>query len=133
MSLSNFPFCIFFANYQNSLGHTDFLSTLFENSYSLASRLVLQNFFHSLIATVVRLFSSQYVFLNFVLWLTASLRSLAINPPAPPPQKKKNNIIVSVFSLLWSCHHSQENNNWFCTFHFFYIASLDKYLIQEEK
>ena len=59
----------------------------FENSYSLAFKLVLQNRFHGLSFTIVRLLSGQC---NFDLRLTASLRTLAIYklPPPPPPQKK---------------------------------------------
>ena len=44
-----------------------FFQTLFENSYSLAFKLDLQNNFYGLSYTFVRLFSGQCVFLNFVL------------------------------------------------------------------
>ena len=64
----------------------------FENSYSLAFKLVLQNRFHGLSFTIVRLLSGQCVFLNFNLRLTDSLRTMAIYK-LPPPQ-----IIISVFS-----------------------------------
>ena len=49
-------------------------------------------------------FSSQCVFLNFVLPLTASLRTMTINPPPPPPPPPPQKKSVSVFSLMWSGH-----------------------------
>ena len=62
------------------MGPPRFFTTLFENSF-LAFKLVLQNYFHGLASTVIRLFSGQCVFLNFVLWLTAILKTLANYPP----------------------------------------------------
>ena len=83
---------VLFRQLSELIGPHRFLSILFENSYSLAFKLVLQNNFHGLSSTVVRLFSSQCVFLNFVLRLTASLRTLAIYSIYIH--------IVSVFSLV---------------------------------
>ena len=99
-SLSEIPFCTFFANFLVSLGQSDFLSTLFENSYSLAFKLVLQNRLHGLSFTIVRLLSGQHVFLNFDQRLTASLRLLAIYklPPPPPPHQFKKKYIFALSS-----------------------------------
>ena len=69
-SLSDIPFV---DNFHVSKGQKDFLSTLFETSYSLAFKLVLQNHFHGLSSTIVRFLSDKCVFLNFVLRLSASL------------------------------------------------------------
>ena len=73
LSLSVFPFCTFLPTFRTHRAtQIFFINTL--NCCSLAFKLVLQNNFHGLSSTVVRLFSSQCVFLNFVLLLTASLR-----------------------------------------------------------
>ena len=50
-SLSDTPFVIFLPTFM-SQSHTDFLSTLFENIYSLAFKLVLLNHFHGLYSTM---------------------------------------------------------------------------------
>ena len=108
--ICHYLICLFKLSCQLStlIGPHRFLSTLFENSYPLAFKLVLQNNFHGISSTVVRIFSSQCVFLNCVLWLTASLRTLPIYPPIfphplptpPPPKKKKKKKDVSVFPFV---------------------------------
>ena len=85
----------FFANFQSHRASQISYQNFFENSYFLAFKLVLQNCFHGLSFTFVRLLSGQC---NFDLQLTASLRTLAINKLPPPPPKKKNVLIISVFS-----------------------------------
>ena len=101
-----FSFVLFLPTFMSHRATQIFLSLLFENSYSLAFKLVLLKYFHGLSSMLVRLFSGQCVFLNFVLQLTASLRTLAIYPPPQPPPPKKNS--NSVFSLLWSWHQPQK-------------------------
>ena len=105
-------FFVLFCHISELIGPHRFFINTFWKQFSLAFKLVLQNNFHGLSCTVVTLFSSQCVFLNYVLRLTASLKTLAIYPPPPPPPPKKKNM-VSVFSLVWSYHQSQNNNNWF--------------------
>ena len=98
-----FFFVLFLPYFRTHRATQIFLSTLFEK-FSLAFKLVLQNNFHGLSCTVVTLFSSQCVFLNYVLRLTASLKTLAIYPPPPPPPppppKKKKKYGFCIFSCV---------------------------------
>ena len=105
-----------FANFLVSLGHTDFLSTLFENSYSLTFKLILQNRLHGLSFTIVRLLSGQPVFLNFDQRLTASLRTLTIYklPPPPPTNFFKKEFLY--FHIVFSCHKQQKTTTDFVHF-----------------
>ena len=73
-----FLFCTFLPLSFFIRPHTFLINTFFEIGYSLEFKLVLQNSFHGLSFTIVRLLSCQCVFLNFNLRLTASLRTLAI-------------------------------------------------------
>ena len=60
-NISDIPFCTFLSTFRTHRATQIFLLTLFENGYSLAFKLVLQNNFHGLLSTVVRFFSSQYL------------------------------------------------------------------------
>ena len=52
-SLSNFPFSTFLPIYTSHRDTQIFISTLFENSYYLALKLVLPNYFHGLSSTIL--------------------------------------------------------------------------------
>ena len=73
------------------IGSHRFFQTLFDKSCSLAFKLILQKNIHDLSDTSVIFFSSQFVFINFILRSATSLRTLAIN--------RRPNIKHFVFSL----------------------------------
>ena len=115
-----FLFVLFLPTLMSHRATHFFLSTLFENSncYSLTFKLVLQNHFHGLASTIVRLLSDECVCLNFVLRLTAIfLTTSAIYkrplspPPPPPPPPPPFFLYISVFSHCVLMSATRKNNN----------------------
>ena len=111
LSLSDITFCTFLPTLRThratQIFYQHFLKVI------LWHLTVLQNNFHGLSSSVVGLFSSQCVFLNLVLQLTACLRTLAIyphSPHPPPPQKKNNNNSFCIFSCVIMSSTTKYNN-----------------------
>ena len=70
-------------------------------------------------------FSSQCVFLNFVLPLTASLRTMTINPPPPPPPPPPTKkICFCIFSYVIRSHNHKKTTTDFVHFNSFKLHHL---------